>query len=60
MENTTPENVIKAKQAIEAILIEHKVVLVPVILHQGDQTFSSVDIISVAEQQAERPSLVTS
>ena len=47
---TLPENVKKAKEAIEAILQEQKVVRVPVIIHQGDQTFSSVDVISVADQ----------
>lgn len=59
MENTVPDNVQKAKDAIEAILIEHKVILVPLVVHQGDQTFSSIDIVSVAEQQATEPSIIT-
>jgi len=48
--NTVPENIQKAKQAIEAILVEHKVALIPTVIHQGDQTFSTIDIVSVAEQ----------
>jgi ribosomal protein L9 len=51
---TLPENVKKAKEAIEAILQEQKVVLVPIIVHQGDQTFSSVDVVSIAEQISEQ------
>ena len=47
MENTVSENVVKAKQAIEAIMNEYNVTLVPIIVHQGSETFSSVDVVSV-------------
>lgn len=55
MENTIPENVQKAKEAIEAILVQHNVALVPVVIHQGDQTFSTIDIVSTVEQQVQQP-----
>lgn len=55
MENeqkTTPENVIKAKQAIEVILQEQKVNLVPIIIHRGEQTFATIDVVPVGEAPA--------
>lgn len=42
MDNTTLQ---KAKEAIEAALTEHKVTLVPVVIHRGDQTIASIDIV---------------
>jgi glutamate 5-kinase len=59
MENNLPENVKKAKEAIEAILQEQKVALIPVIVHQGDRTFSSVDVVSIAEQQSNPSPIIT-
>lgn len=55
MENSIPENIQKAKEAIEAVITEYKVALVPLIIHQGDQTFSSIDIVSTEEQQIQQP-----
>ena len=48
-QNNAPENVVKAMQAIETILKECKVALIPVIVHQGDVTYSSVDVVSIEE-----------
>ena len=52
MENTESvknENLAKAKQEIEEILLKYKIVLVPVVIHQGDKTFSRIDITPLNE-----------
>lgn len=38
-----------AKTEIEAILKKHNLVLVPIVVHQGDRTFSRIDIAPVQE-----------
>ena len=48
MEN---ENIAKAKAAIEEILKEHKVVLIPTVVHQGSRTFSHIEVVEVPEKQ---------
>jgi hypothetical protein len=56
-ENTSTENnntesaknIETAKVKIEAILKEHNVVLIPIVVHQGDRTFSRIDIAPVQE-----------
>jgi len=53
MENQISEDILKAKQAIEAVLAEHNVMLVPIVIHQGEKTFSSIDIVPVKQQQAQ-------
>lgn len=50
MEN---ENIAKAKAAIEEILKEHKVVLIPTVVHQGSRTFSHIEVVEVPEQGSE-------
>jgi hypothetical protein len=47
MENPIPQDISKAKEAIEAVLAEHKVALIPIVVHQGDRTFSSIDIVPI-------------
>ena len=47
MENTNTEkneNLAKAKAEIEEILLKYKIVLLPVIIHQGEKTISRIDI----------------
>jgi len=44
MENT--QDIIKlAKEELEAVCQKHNIALVPVIVHQGDRTFSSIEIM---------------
>jgi|LakMenEpi03Aug12_release.lakeMendotaPanAssembly.Ray.scaffolds.fasta_scaffold4363002_2 hypothetical protein len=40
----------QVKDEVEAICKKHNVILVPVVVHQGDRTFSSIEIVSVPEQ----------
>lgn len=45
--NLTPEQseaLTAAKSEIEALLQKHNIVLVPVVVHFGDKTFSRIDI----------------
>jgi hypothetical protein len=50
MEN---ENIAKAKAAIETILKEHNVVLIPTVVHQGSRTFSHIEVVEVPAQGSE-------
>jgi glutamate 5-kinase len=55
-ENNQLENEIKAaKEAIEAVLKEHGVTLLPVVVHQGNRTFSHIDVVKVPAEQATAP-----
>jgi hypothetical protein len=45
--NKRDEDIAKAKDEIEQILIKYKAVLIPVIVHQGDKTISRIDIAPV-------------
>ena len=47
----TKETIQEAKQEIENICRKHNIILVPVIVHQGDRTFSSIEIVPMPEQQ---------
>ena len=47
---TQNENLQKAKEEIEGILIKYNIVLVPVVLHRGDKTISRIDIASASEE----------
>ena len=52
-ENNQTENEIKAaKEAIEAVLKEHGVTLLPVVVHQGNRSFSHIDVVKVPAEQA--------
>lgn len=47
MENLTNINVddLKtAKEEIESVCKKHNIILIPVVVHQGDRTFSSIEI----------------
>jgi len=48
--NSENENLAKAKQEIEQILIKYNVILVPVVLHQGDKTLSRIDIAPASKR----------
>ena len=42
-----------AKSEIEEILKKYGVILVPIVVHQGDKTFSRIDIAPVGSLNAE-------
>jgi hypothetical protein len=52
-EETSNTNLEEAKTEIEAILKKHNVVLVPIVVHQGDRTFSRIDIAPVVAEEPE-------
>jgi hypothetical protein len=43
-------NMAKAKEEIEQILLKYNIVLIPIIMHQGDKTISRIDIAPVSEK----------
>jgi len=46
MENTQEQDVVKlAKEELEAVCTKYNIVLVPVIIHQGNRTASSIEIV---------------
>jgi hypothetical protein len=53
-ENTNVPNTAleEAKNEIEAVLKKYNAVLVPIVVHQGDRTFSRIDITSIQEVEA--------
>lgn len=46
-ETTSASNLATAKGEIENILKKYGVILVPIVVHQGDKTFSRIDIAPV-------------
>lgn len=44
--NTNLEN---AKAEIEALLKKYEVILVPIVVHRGEKTFSRIDIVPIKE-----------
>lgn len=40
-----PEVLKQAKEELEAICQKHDIVLMPIVIHQGDRTISSIEII---------------
>jgi hypothetical protein len=49
-ENEKNEKMAKAKQEIEEILLRYNIILVPVVIHQGEKTTSRIDIMSASSQ----------
>lgn len=45
------ESLEQAKQELEAICKKYDIALVPVVVHQGDRTFSSIEIVPRPPQQ---------
>lgn len=54
----TNDNIKTVKEKIEAICKEYNVALMPVVVHQGDRTFSTIDIVPTTafKQQDEQSS----
>jgi hypothetical protein len=46
-----PETMKQAKEDIELICAKYQIALVPVVVHQGDRTFSSIEIVPIRKQQ---------
>ena len=42
----------QAKEEIETICNKYNIILLPVVVHQGDRTFSSIEIVSRQQPQA--------
>lgn len=51
MENTQ-ESLKQVKEELEAICVKYSIALVPVVVHQGDRTFSSIEIVPLKQQAA--------
>jgi hypothetical protein len=50
------ENILKqAKEDIELVCAKYQIALVPVVVHQGDRTFSSIEIVPTRKPQTEAP-----
>lgn len=47
--STPSTNLDTAKTEIEAILKKYNLALIPVVIHQGDKTFSRIDIAPIQE-----------
>jgi hypothetical protein len=45
MEQINPEVLRQAKEELEAICQKHDIVLMPIVIHQGDRTISSIEIV---------------
>ena len=45
MEQINPEVLKQAKEELEAICQKHDIVLMPIVIHQGDRTISSIEIV---------------
>lgn len=43
-EENKENDMAKAKKELEEILIKYNIVLVPVVIHQGDKTITRIDI----------------
>jgi hypothetical protein len=50
MEQINPETLKQAKEELEAICTKYSIALVPVVVHQGDRTISSIEIVPVRLQ----------
>ena len=49
------EDLKQAKQELEAICQKYDITLMPVVVHQGDRTFSSIEIVPRKALQAQQP-----
>ena len=45
----------QAKEELETICSKYNIVLVPVVVHQGNRTFSSIEIMPKQDKQDEQP-----
>jgi len=51
----TNETLKQAKEELEAVCQKYEIVLVPVVIHQGDKTFSSIEITPRKALQPQQP-----
>jgi hypothetical protein len=51
----TPEVLKQAKEELEAICKKYEIRLIPVIVHQGNRTVSSIEIVPLQALQQEQP-----
>ena len=52
----TDEQLLAAKQEIEATLQKYNIILVPIVIHHGDRTISRIDIAPAAKNTEEAQS----
>lgn len=48
------ENLKQAKDELDAVCQKYNITLVPVVVHQGDRTFSTIEIVPLAAFQAQQ------
>lgn len=48
-EENKEDKMVKAKKELEEILIKYNIVLVPVVIHQGDKTITRIDITPASQ-----------
>lgn len=48
-EENKEEKMANAKKEIEEILVKYNIVLVPVVIHQGDKTITRIDITPASQ-----------
>ena len=53
------ENLKTAKEEIEAICKKYSITLVPIVVHQGDKTYSSIEIATVVTDKEAAPAAET-
>lgn len=51
----TPETLKQAKEELEATCQKYDITLMPVVVHQGDRTFSSIEIVPRKSTQQPAP-----
>jgi hypothetical protein len=50
---TTTTSLEQVKKELEDVCVKYGVTLVPVVVHQGNRTFSSIEIVPAQSQQSE-------
>ena len=53
------EDLKQAKDELEAVCKKYDIALIPVVVHQGDRTFSSIEIAPRAALQPQQPVIDT-
>jgi hypothetical protein len=48
-EENKEDKMVKAKKELEEILVKYNIVLVPVVIHQGDKTITRIDITPASQ-----------
>lgn len=59
MEKVTEQNLDQVKKELEDICTKYGITLVPVVVHQGNRTFSSIEIVPVQAQEQQAPEVST-